>query len=239
MSVMPSDRLTKTREVLQREIDIYQAASGQQLSDGGSIARWVISQLPAADPAQLGWGIIAVTASMLPESPILTRGKPGEKPGTRSGQRFSLLVAGRIGEALLASAQAPAEPPAPGSPKVGPELARIDLSEAYANFTGLPSSQSPVKEPAQLRREFAAYMADELQTVRQFLTDDLPGSDTAAIGWALLGTGMVLMAQESKAAPPKGWRSSTRNREQTARDSAMTAALLLACVGDWLAKPEA
>lgn len=236
---MPSERLTKTREVLQREFDLYQAASRQQISYGGDIAQWLVSQLPAADPGQLGWGIIAVTALMLPESPLLTQDKPGEKPGTRSGQRFSLLVASRVGEALLASAQIPAERPEPGSPEVGPELAQIDLSEAYANFTGLPSSQSPVKDPAQLRREFAAYMADELHMIRQSLTEDLPGADTAALGWALIGTGMILLSQESKAAAPKGWRRSARDREQTARNNAMTAALLLACIGDWLAKPEA
>lgn len=239
MSVVPAERLIKTREVLQREFDLYQAASRQRISYGASIAQWLMSQLPAADPAQLGWGIIAVTAQLLPESPILTERKPGEKPGTRSGQRFSLLVASRVGEALLTSTEIPADRQVPGSPEVGPELAQIDLSEAYTQFTGLPSSESAVKDPAQLRREFAAYMADDLQLIRQYLTDDLPGADTGAIGWALIGTGMILLAQESKAAAPKGWRRSTRDREQTARNNAMTAALLLACIGDWLAKPEA
>jgi hypothetical protein len=239
MSVVPGERLIKTREVLQREFDLYQAASRQRISYGASIAKWLISQLPAADPAQLGWGIIAVTAQLLPESPILKQGKPGEKPGTRSGQRFSLLVASRVGETLLTSTEIPADRQVPGSPEVGPELAQIDLSEAYANFTGLPSSESPVKDPAQLRREFAAYMADELQEIRRNLTDELPGADTGAIGWALIGTGMVLLAQENQAPPAKGWRRSTREREQTARNHAMTAALLLACIGDWLANPEA
>lgn len=239
MAVTPSQRLVNIRELLQREFAGFQALSGERLSYGAGLAEWLVVQLPGADPAALGWGTIAVTGQLLPSDPMFTPRGPQAKPGARGGQRFSILLASRVGEALL-SAGAQVGRPAATSFEIGPELSQFDMSGVFIEFTGLPSSQSPGRDAAQLRREFIEHMADELHEIRQCLTGELPGADQAAIGWGLIGTGMGLMVQEGKvAAKPKGWRRSTRQRNETARGSALSSAILLACIGDYLVNPEA
>jgi hypothetical protein len=238
MSITPSPRLIKTREALQREVNSAQAGRGGR-PDYGPVAQWLVSQLAGADPGQLGWGIIAVTGHLLPPDPLLSPPRPGEKPGTRAGQRRTFLRASQVGEALLSSAQIAAERPAAASFEVGNKLADLDMSEVYIEFTGLPSSHSPNKNAAQLRREFVQRMSGELRDIRQLLVDDLPGADHAAIGWALIGTGISLLLQAGKAPKPSGWRRSKRQREETAQGSAMNSAMLLACVGDYLTNPAA
>jgi hypothetical protein len=236
MAAHPSARLVASRELLQREFDRYQAAAGEQISYGSAIAQWLAAQLPGTDTAQLGWGILAVTALLCPDSyPVLTSGKPQQKPAERWGERTSMILASRVGEALVESADQ-----ANGHPgharEVGPELALLDMSGVYSEFTGLPSSSSPDAAPVDLRREFHQAMADGLGEIRQCLTDELPGADLTAIGWGLIGSGMCLLVQASKVAPPHRLRPGARRRGNF-RASAMRSALFLAAVGDYLVNP--
>ena len=236
MAAHPSARLVASRELLQREFDRYQAAAGEQISYGSAIAQWLAAQLPGTDTAQLGWGILAVTALLCPDSyPVLTSGKPQQKPGDRWGERTSMILASRVGEALVESADH-----ANGHPghalEVGPELALFDMSGVYPEFTGLPSSSSPDAVPVDRRREFHQAMADGLGEIRECLTGELPGADLTAIGWGLIGSGMCLLVQASKVAPRRRLRLGARRRGNF-RASAMRSALFLAAVGDYLVNP--
>jgi hypothetical protein len=108
MAAHPSPRLVASRGLLQREFNRYQAAAGEQISYGSAIARWLAAQLPGADPGQLGWGILAVTALLCPDSaPILRPAIPRRKSSERRGERTSMILASRVGEALVESAGAP------------------------------------------------------------------------------------------------------------------------------------
>ncbi len=237
MTANPSPRLIASRELLQREFDRYQAGAGEQISHGSSIAQWLASQLPGTDAGQLGWGILAVTALLCPDSyPVLAPGQP-QKPGERWGERTSMILASRVGEALVQSA-APTNGH-PGEPlEIGPDLALFDMSGVYSEFTGLPSSCSPAAAPADLRREFHQTMADGLSEIRQSLRSELPGADLAAIGWGLIGSGMCLLVQASRVPPPHRLRFGARRRGSF-RASAMRSALFLAAVGDYLVNPAA
>jgi hypothetical protein len=236
MAAYPSARLVASRELLQQEFDRYQAAAGEQISYGSAIAQWLAAELPRTDIAQLGWGILAVTALLCPDSyPVLASGQPQRKPGDRWGERTSMILASRVGEALVESAVQANGHPGDGL-EVGPELAVFDMSGVYAEFTGLPSSASPDAAPADLRREFQQAMADGLAEIRQCLTEELPGADPTAIGWGLIGSGMCLLVQASKVIPSRRLRPGARRRGNF-RASAMRSALFLAAVGDYLVNP--
>jgi hypothetical protein len=230
MSVSPSERLRVSREELQREFDRHQAAAGEPIGYGSETARWLAAQLPGTDPRQLGWGILAVTAMLLPAADEDgTRGGPED----RGAERTSMILASRVGEALVESA-APAVGRPPGAAAVGPELAACEMSAVYAEFAGRPAGSAAV-DPAELRREFHESMADGLAEIRGLLLDELPGADLEAIGWALIGTGMSLLVQTSKIAPRSRWLRRRPRRGASARTSAMRSSLLLAAVGDYLA----
>lgn len=232
MAAHPSPRLVASRGLLQREFDRYQAAAGEQLSYGSAIARWLAAQLPGADPGQLGWGILAVTALLCPDSaPSLARGTSQRKPGERWGERTSMILASRVGEALVESAGAPSGH-AGDALEIGPELALLDMSGVYAEFTGL----APAAAPADPRREFQRTMADGLGEIRRCLIAELPGADVEAIGWGLIGSGMCLLVQASRVPPPRRLRPGARRR-RSFRASAMRSALFLAAVGDYLVSP--
>lgn len=232
MAAHPSPRLVASRGLLQREFDRYQAAAGEQLSYGSAIARWLAAQLPGADPGQLGWGILAVTALLCPDSaPSLARGTSQGKPGERWGERTSMILASRVGEALVESAGAPSGHTGDAL-EIGPELALLDMSGVYAEFTGL----APAAAPADPRREFQRTMADGLGEIRRCLIAELPGADVEAIGWGLIGSGMCLLVQASRVPPPRRLRPGARRR-RSFRASAMRSALFLAAVGDYLVSP--
>src|SRR5258708_16497266 len=102
MAAHPSARLVASRELLRREFDRYQAAAGEQISYGSAIAQWLTAQLPATDTAQLGWGILTVTALLCPDShPDLTSGKLQQRPGERSGTRTTNIPPCITGHPLL------------------------------------------------------------------------------------------------------------------------------------------
>ena len=220
MTAHPSARLAASRGLLQREFEQYQAVAGAPISYGSDVAVWLVAQLPGTDPGELGWGIIAVTALLCPEDGRGAGAAPAQ-PGERSGERTSMLLASRVGEALLGLARP--RPPGAGH-EVGPELARLDMSGVYAEFCGLPSSSAATADPARLRRELHRAMAGGLAEIRQCLADELPGADLPAIGWSLIGTGMCLLAQTGRIPPPRLLRPGARQRG-TFRVSAMRSAL--------------
>jgi len=239
MAAHPSPRLVASRGRLQHEFDRYQAAAGEQISYGSAIARWLAAQLPGADPGQLGWGILAVTALLCPDSPeipapILTPGAPLRKSGERSGERTSMILASRVGEALVDSAGTPGGHVGHAL-EIGPELALLDMSGVYAEFTGLAPTAAAQADP---RREFQRTMADGLGEIRRCLTTELPGADVEAIGWGLIGSGMCLLVQASRVPPPRRLRPGV-SRRRSFRASAMRSALFLAAVGDYLVSPAA
>jgi hypothetical protein len=241
MGVNPAKRLQASRAELQRAFDRHQDALGEPIGYGAGTARWLASQLPGADPAQLGWGIIAVTAMLFPARVGDAAGAAAEgsaegdawsAPGERGGERTSMILASRVGEALLESA-----PPAAGSARVrqvGAELAACEMTAVYSEFVGAPRDPAEAADPAALRREFQQSMAPGLAEIRERLTEELPGADLAAIGWALIGTGMSLLVQTSKIKPSRRLR-----RRSSVRTSAMRSSLLLAAVGDFLVDPAA
>jgi hypothetical protein len=235
MAAHPSPRLVASRGLLQREFDRYQAAAGEQISYGSAIARWLAAQLPGADPGQLGWGILAVAALLCPDSAlILASDTPQGKSGERFGERTSMILASRVGEALVESAGAPGGH-ARDALQIGPELALLDMSGVYAEFTGLAPTAPAQADP---RREFQRSMADGLAEIRQCLITELPGADVEAIGWGLIGSGMCLLVQASRVPPPRRLRPG-RRRRRSFRASAMRGALFLAAVGDYLVSPAA
>jgi hypothetical protein len=235
MAAHPSPRLVTSRGLLQREFSRYQAAAGEQISCGSAIARWLAAQLPGADPGQLGWGILAVTALLCPDSaPILAPGAPRRKSSQRRGERTSMILASRVGEALVESAGAPGGQ-ACDALEIGPELALLDISGAYAEFAGLGPVSAAQADP---RGEFQRTMADGLAEIRRCLIAELPGADIQAIGWGLIGSGMCLLVQASKVPPPRRLRPGARRR-RSLRASAMRSALFLAAVGDYLVSPAA
>src|SRR5215469_8047120 len=239
MAAHPSPRLVASRGRLQHEFDRYQAAAGEQISYGSAIARWLAAQLPGADPGQLGWGILAVTALLCPDSAeipaaIRAPGTPQPKSGERWGERTSMILASRVGEALVESAGAPGGHGG-AALEIGPELALLDMSGVYAEFTGLAAVAAPQADP---RREFQRTMADGLGEIRRCLITELPGADVEAIGWGLIGSGMCLLVQASRVPPPRRLRPGARRR-RSFRTSAMRSALFLAAVGDYLVSPAA
>ena len=235
MAAHPSPRLVASRVLLQHEFDRYQAAAGGQISYGSAIARWLGTQLPGADPGQLGWGILAVTALLCPDSaPIPAAGTPRRKSGERWGERTSMILASRVGEALVEKAGAPRGHPGDAL-EIGPELALLDMSGVYAEFTELAPTAAAQADP---RGEFQRTMAGGLSEIRQCLITELPGADVEAIGWGLIGSGMCLLVQASRVPPPRRLRPGARRR-RSFRTSAMRSALFLAAVGDYLVSPAA
>jgi hypothetical protein len=233
MGVNPTKRLIASRKDLQRAFDQHQDALGEPIGYGTGTAGWLASQLPGANPRQLGWGILAVTAMLFPaEGEDGAENDPWFTPDDRSGERTSMILASRVGEALLET-----EPPAVGAAgvfEVGSELAACEMTAVYTEFVGPPADPAQAADPAALRREFHESMAAGLAELRQRLEEELPGADLAAIGWALIGTGMSLLVQTSKIKPSKRLR-----RRANVRTSAMRSSLLLAAVGDFLVGPAA
>jgi hypothetical protein len=233
MAVTPTPRLVACREQMQREFEVIQAAVGpdEQFAYEASTAQWLISQLPGADFAQIGWAIILVSAAMYPDLPMgATEGKVQQ-----GGQRFTLILASRVGEALLADVSAAAPPG--DSFEVGPKLASRDLSEIYSEMPWLPSSSVPDVDPAVLRREFQQAMSEAMTEVRQELVSELPGADLSAIGWALLGTGTTLLARTVQFYRGRWRRGAKRSKEL--QTSAFNNGLFLAAIGDYLVGPRA
>jgi hypothetical protein len=239
MGVHPSKRLRASRAELQRAFERHQDALGEPIGYGSGTAGWLAAQLPGADLNQLGWGILVVTAMLFPVQGEDADGNdPWSTPDERSGERTSMLLASRVGEALLEAAPPAGGPGRPGGPagglEIGPELAACEMTAVYSELVGPPGDPAQAPDPAALRREFHGSMAPGLAEIRQRLAEELPGADLAAIGWALIGTGMSLLVQTSKIKPSRRLR-----RRSSVRTSAMRSSLLLAAVGDFLVGPAA
>lgn len=230
MAVTPTQRLLACREQMQREFEVIQAAVGpyEPFAYEASTAQWLISQLPGADFAQIGWAILLVGSALYPTF-------PAEDKVQQGGQRFTLILASRVAEALLADA--PSAAPPGGSFEVGPKLASRDLSEVYSDMTGLPSSSVPDVDPAVLRREYQQARAEPMTEVRQELMSELPGADLSAIGWALLGTGTTLLARTVQF--DRRRLRPGRQRRKKLQTSAVNSSLVLAMIGDYLVDPPA
>jgi hypothetical protein len=234
MGVNPSQRLKASRDELQRAFDRHQDLLGEPIDYGSGTAAWLLAQLPRADPRQLGWGVIAVTAMLFPGR---DEDNAWSAPDERGGERTSMILASRVGEALLESGPLPDGPRGAtkaGATKVGTELAACEMTAVYSEFVGPPQDPVEAADPAVLRREFQSSMAPGLAEIRQRLVDELPGADLVAIGWALIGTGMSLLVQTSRIKPSRRLR-----RRSNVRTSAMRSSLLLAAVGDFLVDPAA
>ena len=231
MAVTPTQRLLAAREQMQREFEVIQAAVGpeEQFAYEASTAQWLTSQLPGADFAQIGWAIILVSAAMYPDLPMAAT----EGNVQQGGQRFTLILASRVGEALLADV--PSAAPPGDSFEVGPKLASRDLSEIYSEMPWLPSSSVPDADPAVLRREFQQAMSEAMTEVRQELVSELPGADLSAIGWALLGTGTTLLARTVQF-DQRRWRPGRQARKKL-QTTAFNHGLLLAAIGEYLVDP--
>ncbi len=238
MGVNPSERLVTSRAELQREFRRHEAAVGEPIGYGSGIARWLSGQLPGTDPRQLGWGILAVTAMLFP---LPDDGDQRSGPDERIGERTSMILASRVGEALVESA-APAEPRADvAEVEVGSELAACEMTGVYGELIGIrPGSPAAAADSAELRHQFQESMAVGLAEIRQRLQDELPGADVSAIGWALIGTGMSLLVQTSRIRRSPRRRLLWRPRRgASVRTNAMRSSLLLAAVGDYLVEPAA
>jgi hypothetical protein len=239
MAVSPTRQMMASREEMQREFDAFQAAAGGKVSYGTIVAQWLAGQLPGADIAAVGWGIILVSAMLYPAGPADPADPAQEKahPGRRAGQRLTIMLASRVGEALLETAVGAV--PSGQAFEVGPELTQFDVSGIYAEATGLPSSGVPGTDPAVLRREFHQAMGDDLIKIRQSLENELPGANLAATGWGLTGTGSRLLVEVGKVDPPRRLRllRAGARRRDNYRSAAMNSALSLASLGDYLADP--
>jgi hypothetical protein len=170
-------------------------------------------------------------------APVLAPGRLRKRPGDRWGERTSMILASRVGEALVESADSVNGHPAAAA-GVGPELARLDMARVYAELSALPSSSSPFAAQEDLRREFRQAMAEGLGEIRRCLLDELPGADLTAIGWGLIGSGLCLLVQASQVPAAQRPRPGARRRGNV-RVSAMRSALFLAAVGDYLVNPAA
>jgi hypothetical protein len=235
MAVTLTEHLKASREGMQREFDAFQRATGRKISYGTIVAQWLAGQLPGADLGEVAWGIILIGAMLFPADPV----PPAEEkahPGRRAGQRLTIILASRVGEALLEAATGTRPS---GQPfEVGPELAQFDVSGIYTEATGLPSSGVPGTDPAVLRREFHQAMGDDLIKIRQSLAAELPGANPTAIGWGLTGTGSRLLVEVGQIEPPRRLRlRAGGRRRENYRSSAMNSALSLASLGDYLVDP--
>jgi hypothetical protein len=263
MAIEPAPRIVALRESLGERFDRYLAAAGEPLTSSADVTQWLLSQLPGADPEQLGWAVLTVAGLLYPglegerTAPGTIATIVGQKTATIAGQNMTMLIASQVGEALIKAAAANrpagagaggaggaggtagASATASGAEAAGPvvvgrELSLVDLTEAYADLR-LPAA--PDASAAERRRQLREHMAAELAEIREVLTEGIAGLDLTAAGWALTGTGMCLLVQTSRAPAARRGRLPRRTRHDELKNSAMRSAMLLAVIGDFLASP--
>src|SRR5450755_1646682 len=245
MAIAPAPQILALRESLGERFDRYLAAAGEPLTSGADVTEWLLSQLPGADPELLGWAVLTVAGLLYPG--LRPERMAAGTTATVAGQNMTMLIASRVGEALIEAAEAPraaagtaqAGTAATGTAQagtvvVGRELSLVDLTEAYADLR-LPAA--PDATAAQRRRQLREHMAAELAEIREVLTEGIAGLDLTAAGWALTGTGMCLLVQTSRAPAARRGRLPRRSRHDELKNSAMRSAMLLAVIGDFLASP--
>jgi hypothetical protein len=232
MDLTPGPRLVSTRQCMDRyfRLELSGADFGDEPGYGLNTGRWLASQLPASDPVWLGWGLVAVTAVLCPGSNGAGFGEilkmATASPRHRKGRSIALLMASRVGDALINTEGSPS--PAGRTLEVGPELAAAD-------FLGSPP-ESPWPgwiRVEEVRGDFREHMRTELDVIRQLLAGELPGADPGAIGWAVTGTARMLLKQAAEPRAP-GRPGPSAWRQADVRSGMATTAFLLGVVGDFL-----
>jgi|SRR5450755_1017345 hypothetical protein len=241
MAIAPAPQILALRESLGERFDRYLAAAGEPLTSGADVTEWLLSQLPGADPELLGWAVLTVAGLLYPG--LRPERMAAGTTATVAGQNMTMLIASRVGEALIEAAEAPraaagaaqAGTAQAGTVVVGRELSLVDLTEAYADLR-LPAA--PDATAAQRRHALQENMASELAEIRTVLTGGIAGIDLAAAGWALTGTGMCILVQTSRVPAARRARlTGRRRRHDELKNSAMRSAMLLAVIGDFLVNP--
>jgi hypothetical protein len=241
MAIAPAPQILALRESLGERFDRYLAAAGEPLTSGADVTEWLLSQLPGADPELLGWAVLTVAGLLYPG--LRPERTAAGTTATVAGQNMTMLIASRVGEALIEAAEAPraaagaaqAGTAQAGSVVVGRELSLVDLTEAYADLR-LPAA--PDATAAQRRHALQENMAGELAEIRTVLTGGIAGIDLTAAGWALTGTGMCILVQTSRVPAARRARlTGRRRRHDELKNSAMRSAMLLAVIGDFLVNP--
>jgi hypothetical protein len=120
MAIEPAPRIVALRESLRERFDRYLAVAGEPLTSSADVSQWLLSQLPDADPEQLGWAVLTVAGLLYPglegerTAPGTIATMVGQKTATIAGQNMTMLIASRVGEALIEAAAA-SRPPGAGA----------------------------------------------------------------------------------------------------------------------------
>jgi hypothetical protein len=240
MALELSPQVLAVRESLRQQFARYQAASGEPLTSGAGVTEWLLSQLPGTDPERLGWAVITVAGLLYPGLPVT--GAPDGDRRKLAGQSTAMLVASRVGEALIdraaratpahpgisANPAAPAPPGTPAHPTAPAHSAtaahddsrqgsvqvgrELSLIDLTEAYADLHLPAAPEASPQERRDELREQLAGDLAEIRATLTDGIPGIDLTAAGWALIGTGMSILVTTSKA--PASRRRLARGRRK-------------------------
>jgi len=214
--------LVSARELMDRHWAAETAKSGAGPSwfsqtEGQVFAQWLAGQLPGSDPERTGWGLIAVAAMLYPSwydpelGDIL---RPAGWPAGRGkGASMGLLMASRVGEALIGTGNLP--PAAPAVLKVGAELAGINFMELLAESGLNPDLLSDSRTGI-----------EELTEIRQVLTAGLPGADLRATGWAAVASAVLVATQLASLPAPGRFGRYARWRAGVLTGTAAAAAAL-------------
>jgi hypothetical protein len=231
----PGAELVSARELMDR----HWAAETAKVSglgpswfsqtEGQVFAQWLAGQLPGSDPERTGWGLIAVAAMLYPgwydpglDDILRPAGWP---PGRGKGASMGLLLASRVGEALIGMGNLP--PAVPAVLAVGGELAGIDFMELLAESGLDPDLLSDSRADV-----------EELTEIRRFLMADLPGADLRATGWAAAASAVLVATQLAGFPAPGRFGRRARWRAGVLAGTA-AAAVALGMTGQALAREPA
>jgi len=196
-------------------------------------ARWLASQLPDIDSERLGWSVLVVTAMLYPDwyDPALgDRLKSATRsPAESKGMSIALLLAGRVGEALIDAKHGQSSEPGAPMLEVSAELATVDFPRLVSELFESPMGT----DPGQLRSRFGEAIGD-LDDIRELVTEEIPGVDLRAIGRALVATALLLFRQISELPTPGRLRRKRQRRFAGIQSGMTTAAFTLGMIGDYL-----
>jgi len=125
MAIEPAAQILALRESLNERFDRYLAAAGEPLTSGADVTQWLLSQLPGTDPELLGWAVLTVAGLLYPgmRAERAAIGMTATVPGA-AGQSMTMLIASRVGEALIEAAAGPGRsetsPAGPGRSETSP-----------------------------------------------------------------------------------------------------------------------
>ena len=240
MAIAPAPQILALRESLGERFDRYLAAAGEPLTSGADVTEWLLSQLPGADPELLGWAVLTVAGLLYPG--LRPERMAAGTTATVAGQNMTMLIASRVGEALIEAAEAPraaagaaqagtaatgtaqagtaatgtaqAGTAATGAAQAGTVVVGRELSlvDLTEAYADLRLPAAPDATAAQRRHALQENMASELAEIRTVLTGGIAGIDLAAAGWALTGTGMCILVQTSRVPAARRARLTGRRR---------------------------